>query len=128
MSIFWEQILTQETYALYGARFYTNTYGRWDEFFSDIKTFSRVSKLLVSRKNAKTKVSLKNIVNNYICLGNVFTGDSLARLAFFLGNPICYPEIKTILYFIHRLPPSVPEFDLSAIPYDSSLAHEIQNM
>ena len=73
MSILWTQKLTHETYTIYGARFYNNIYGRWDDYFSDLKMFGRISKVLVSRKNTNNQISIHNILNNYISLGNVFT-------------------------------------------------------
>ena len=121
MSILWTQKLTHETYAIYGARFYNNIYGRWDDYFSDLKMF-------VSRKNTNNQISIHNILNNYISLGNVFTGNSLARLAFFLTNPVCHDSLKTVLYFIHRLPPSLPEVELSSIPYDTELLRILESL
>lgn len=128
MSILWTQKLTHETYVIYGARFYNNIYGRWDDYFSDLKMFGRISKVLVSRKNTNNQISIHNILNNYISLGNVFTGNSLARLAFFLTNPVCHDSLKTVLYFIHRLPPSLPEVELSSIPYDTELLQILESL
>lgn len=126
MSILWSQPLTQDTYAIYGARFYNNSYGRWNEYFSDLRMFGRISKVLVSRINSNTQISLRNVLNNYISLGNVFTGNSLARLSFFLSNPLCHSDVKTILFFIRRLPHSIPEVELSSIPFNSELLSELE--
>ena len=121
MSILWNQELTQQTYFLYGARFYNNQYGRWNEFFNDIKLFQRCSKLLVSKRNSDAAISIKSILNTYVTLGNVFSGDSLARLGFFLSNPICHSDIKTILYFMYRLPCSIPEVCIAKIPFNTEI-------
>lgn len=125
MSILWNQPLKKETYQIYGARFYNNIYGHWNEYFSDLKVFTRISKLLVSKYKSNTQISNRTILNNYISLANVFTESSLARLAFFLSNPLCYSDIKTILFFIHRLPNSIPEIDLSSIPFNTELLSEL---
>lgn len=128
MSILWEQPLKKETYLIYGARFYNNIYGHWNEYFSDLKAFTRISKFLVSKNKSNMQISIRTILNTYISLANVFSDTALARLAFFLSNPLCYSDIKSILYFIHRLPNSIPEVDLSSIPFNTELLSELASL
>lgn len=130
MSIIWSNKLTSNTYMLYAIRNYHNGVGVWGEFFYDIKMFSRISKILMTRVNSssETSTSVQNILNNFISLGNVFIGDSLGRLAFFIINPICYPEVKTILEYMHRLPRNIPEVKLSSIEYDQKLFYDLNQI
>ena len=117
-----------ETFQLYGARNYQGVQ-TWTEFFETMKLFSLCSRLLVSRKH-ETKMghNIGRILNSYIQLGNVFPGYSFSRLAFFIANPEIYPELKTILYFIKRLPNGIPELDLQKIPFQQSLLNELNSI
>ena len=128
MSIFWQEPLNNNTYILYGLRYYSGLYNRWSEFFSDIKSFSKLSKLLVMRQRTTINVSDRQILNQYISLGNVFTENSLARLSFFLANPVCHSEVKSILYFMNRLPAYIPEVKLDSIKYDTKLLESFQKI
>ena len=117
----WMQPLTQENYQIYAALNYMSNVGTWNEFFTDLKYFTRINKIL-NTKHKNHNVSLHNLLNIFISAGNVFQHDSLCRLAFFLSNNVeCHSDIKTFLYFMHRLPDSIPETDLHKIPINTKL-------
>lgn len=118
----WNKPLTQDSYLIYAARYYTGS-GYWNEFLTDLDLFKQCSKLIVQKINTN-KVTLpfvQKVLNSYISLGNVFIGNSLARLAFYSTNPIAHSFVKTILYYMKRLPTSIPERNLSEVSYDTEL-------
>lgn len=123
--VLWDQPLNKETSIIYGARFYTGP-PTWSEYYSDFGLFKKLSKQLVEKHNGSSKASLRKVLNDFISLSNVFSGMSLARLAFALSNPLIYPELKTMLFFIKRLPTDVPEVKLSDISFDVNLLNELQ--
>lgn len=121
-TIIWNKPLAQDSYLIYAARYYTGS-GYWNEFLEDLDLFKQCSKLIVQKINAN-KVTLsfvQKVLNSYISLGNVFSGNSLARLAFYSSNPIAHSFVKTILYYMKRLPTSIPERNLSEVSYDTEL-------
>ena len=127
-NVIWSKPLNPETFQLYGARYYQGIQ-TWSEFFDTMKLFSLCSRLLVSRMHEnRIGINLCRILNSYIQLGNVFPYDSFARLAFFISNPDIHPELKTILYFIKRLPNGIPEVNLHSIPLKQSLLTELESI
>lgn len=123
--VLWAQPLNKETSTIYGARFYTGP-PTWAEYYSDFGIFKKLSKQLVEMHNGSSKASLRKVLNDFISLSNVFAGKSLARLAFAISNPLVYSELKTILYFIKRLPTDLPEVKLSDISFDVNLLSSLQ--
>lgn len=123
----WSKPLNMDTFQLYGARYYQGV-PTWSEFFETIKIFSLNSRLLVSKHNGLQTLNICRILNSYVLLGNVFPGNSLARLAFFISNPIIYPELKTLLYFMKRLPNRIPEVNLSEIPLRQPLLDQLDSV
>lgn len=124
----WSRPLNMETFQIYAARFYQGV-PTWTEFFESMRQFSLCSRLLVSRKHeSHIGTNIYRILNAYIQLGNVFSHDSFARLAFFISNEEIYSELKTILYFIKRLPNSIPEVNLHDIPFQQSLLTKLNRV
>lgn len=126
-SIIWSKPLNMDTFQLYGARFYQGA-PTWSEFFEMMRQFSLCSRLLVSKVGKQSNINIYHILNTYIQLSNVFPHESLARLAFFISNPLIYPELKTLLFFIKRLPNSIPEVALSEIPFRQSMLDALNNV
>lgn len=119
----WNKPLAEDSYLIYAARYYTGS-GYWNEFFVDMDLFKQCSKMIVQKINTGNRLQLpfvQKMLNNYISLGNVFSGNSLARLAFYSSNPIAHSFVKTILYYMKRLPTSIPERNLSEVSYDTEL-------
>lgn len=80
--------------------------------------------MLVLRKNKKTN-NIRKIMNQLVYLGNIFHGESLARLVFFNSDESVYPEIKTVLKYLYRLPDAIPECNLKNINYAEEIIDEI---
>lgn len=113
--LLWAQQLNKASCIIYGISIYKGT-PNWKEYYTDITIFKKCSKQLVEYHNGSLKISLRKILNDYILLSNVFGGESLARIGFTLSNPLIYSELKTLLYFIRRLPHDIPEVHISSIP------------
>lgn len=124
----WSSPLNMETFQLYAARNYQGV-PTWTAFFDSMKNFSLCSRLLVSKKHeTRIGTNIYRILNLYIQLSNTFMLDSFARLAFFISNEEIYPELKTILYFIKRLPNGIPEVNLQSIPFQQSILSELNRV
>lgn len=119
-SYLWKFPLTTKTYMSYAARYYTG-FACWDEFLKDLNTFRNISKQLMQRKNNGAEFPIQKILNNFVLLGNVFQGDALARLGFFLSNPNCWIEVKTFLFVIYRLPRQIPEAPIGKLSINPKL-------
>lgn len=110
---FWHKPLTTETAKLYAATRYKGTQ-TWTSFFNDMKGFSTLSKQLMRWYNNK-EADIHFCLNQVIYLGNVFAGESLARICFAFAKPETYPALKSILKTIYRLPMEIPEVGLGEI-------------
>jgi hypothetical protein len=129
--VIWNNPLNQHTYKFYAMRYYSNSRGSWEDFFSDLKQLTYVSKGFMSRKetsSSKQFGSIRLIVNNIIYLGNLFPGESLARLLFFSCNPAGHSELKTVLKFLYRLPDDIPEVELGDIPFCPDTEKELREL
>ena len=126
-SYLWRYPLTPETYLSYAARYYTG-FACWEEFLKDLNMFSSTSKQLMHKKNAGLELPARKLLNDFVTLGNVFHGDALARLAFFLSNPKCWSEIKTLLHALFRLPRHVPEAPVGKIPFSPALLEQLKRI
>lgn len=127
----WSAPLTNNTYKFYAMRYYNVSRASWDDFFTDLKQLTYVSKGFMSRKETSTSKqfgSIRLILNNIIYLGNLFPGDSLARLLFFYCNPAGHSELKTVLKFLYRLPDDIPEVKLGDIPYCTETEKELREL
>lgn len=118
------QKLTPNTYMLYAVASYQRKNAFWSEFFADMYKFSTISRMLVLRKSKKTN-NIRKIINQMVYLGNIFSGDSLARLLFFNSDESVYSELKTVLKYLYRLPDAIPECNLKAINYAENIFDEI---
>lgn len=120
----WEQPLDKDSYKIFAIRHYRSGVATWNEFFADLKQFSYIIRCISFKKDEVGTVEQnKSILNSIMHLNNTFSGDSLARLFFFISreNPDILGQIKTYLHFIHRLPDEIPELDLSTIDISESL-------
>ena len=122
----WNFPLNPTSYKLYAISHYSNGKGTWNEFFIDMKLLSSVYRLIAANKEKPS--SINTVVNTVIRLGNVFHKESLGRLMLAGSPDELRPEVKTILFYISRLPESIPEFDLRMIPMNKELAKQMQNL
>lgn len=122
----WNFPLNPTSYKLYAISHYRDGKGTWNEFFLDIKLLSSVYRLI--RAHHEKRTYLNQILNVVIRLGNVFQHESLGRLLLAMAPLELRSDIKTILFFLSRLPDSIPEFDLQLVPIDDTLIEELKRI
>ena len=122
----WNFPLNPTSYKLYAIANYSNGKGTWNEFFIDMKLLQSVYRLIAANKEKPSYIN--TVVNTVIRLGNVFHKESLGRLLLAGSPDDLRSEIKTILFYISRLPNDIPEFDLRLIPFNKELAEQIRNL
>ena len=91
-----------------------------------MKLLQSVYRLVAANKEKPNYIN--TVVNTVIRLGNVFHKESLGRLLLAGSPDDLRPEIKTILFFLSRLPKNIPEFDLRMIPMNENLAEQLRNL
>lgn len=108
---------------LYAAWKYNNSTGTWTDYFSDMKLLNKLLKNISEIE----KSNLRSILNGFIYFSNIFRDESLSRILFFLAEnekEACI--IKTILYFLYRLPDDIPEKNINEISIDSELLEKLE--
>lgn len=122
----WNFPLNPTSCKIYAIANYRDGKGTWNEFFLDMKLLSSVYRLLHAHKEKRTY--LNQVLNAIIRLGNVFQHESLGRLLLAMAPIELRSDVKTILYFLSRLPDNIPEFDLQMVPFDENLIDELKNI
>lgn len=122
----WNFELNQTACKLYAISNYKNGKSTWNEFFNDMKIFNTVYRLL-SAKDVKN-VSINPILNDIIKLGNIFEKQAFGRLLLIQSPEELRSNVKTILFFLHRLPMNLPEFSLDDIPLNEELLKELNSL
>lgn len=121
----WNFPLNPISYKIYAIAHYNNGRGTWNEFFSDLKSIQSVHKLVQLNQTGKT--TLANVLNAIVRLSNVFPdGMALGRLILINANESITSDIKTILYFLGKLPPNIPERNLEDFPLNENLLDELE--
>lgn len=125
----WSNKLNIYTQFFYAARYYNNGVSSWVEFLSDMKLINKISRCMLSRgTNADEEKSSKAILNYIIIISNNFKNESLARILFCNSKPETYPDLKTFLWFLHRLPDSIPEANLNDIELNQNLLKQLNHL
>lgn len=122
----WDFELNQTSYKLYAISNYRNGKSTWNEFFNDIKLFNTIYRLMSIKESKHT--SINPILNNIIKLSNVFRKESFGRLLLILAPVELRSNIKTILIYLHRLPESIPEFNIDEITVNKELEMELEKL
>lgn len=121
----WNFPLNPISYKIYAIAHYNNGRGTWNEFFSDLKSIQSVHKLV--QLNQTGKATLVNVLNAIVKLSNVFPDDmALGRLILINASESITSDIKTILYFLGKLPPKIPEKNLEDFPLNENLLDELE--
>lgn len=123
----WDFPLKKDTIKLYAINNYTGSKVSWKLFFEDYKNFLILKRRLNSYKN-KNSDNIHSTLNVLITLGNVFKGNSLARIAFFIVPKELHPQLKSFLIFIFRLPNEIPEIDVPAIQEDKVILDKLNKL
>lgn len=122
----WNFPLNPTSYKLYAISNYRDGKSTWNEFFLDMKLMTSVYRLIAAHKEKRTY--LNQILNAIIRLGNVFHKESLGRLLLVSSPDEIRSDVKTILFFLSRLPNSIPEYDLNMVQFDADLIEELQKI
>lgn len=121
----WNFPLNPISYKIYAIAHYNNGRGTWNEFFSDLKSIQSVHKLV--QLNQTGKATLVNVLNAIVKLSNVFPDDmALGRLILINASESITSDIKTILYFLGKLPSKIPEKNLEDFPLNENLLDELE--
>lgn len=121
----WNFPLNPISYKIYAIAHYNNGRGTWNEFFSDLKSIQSVYKLV--QLNQTGKATLVNVLNAIVKLSNVFPDDmALGRLILINASESITSDIKTILYFLGKLPSKIPEKNLEDFPLNENLLDELE--
>lgn len=99
------------------------------DFKQDYGRFSIIAKLVENWKLGKTS-SVHLIVNHIIISFNVFTTNTVNTLLFLKTQSQYWPELKTILLFLNRLPVVISELDINTleIPINTELMDILKSL
>ena len=95
--------LTEDNFIMYAVKNYDNPGCRgMEEFHDDLKRFKYVKRLLNRYKDENESVE-RLILNHLVVLYNLF-GDATTDMLFFKLEKSYWPELKTYLVYLHRMP------------------------
>lgn len=120
-------VLDETNFIVYAAKHYDNPHCFDDiEFFDDLKRFKYLKKLL--KKYKETGVIRERLILNHIIIIYNLFGDHAATRLLFLKMDGYYPELKTFLVFLNKLPEHIYNIGLGNktirtvdIPLDQNL-------
>lgn len=127
------EVLDETNFIVYAAKHYDNPHCFDDiEFFDDLKRFKYLKKLLKKYRESGI-IRERLILNHIIIIYNLFGQEAATRLLF-LKMDGYYPELKTFLIFLNRLPEKIHNIGLGNktiltvdIPLDSKLIEILRN-
>lgn len=126
------EVLDETNFIVYAAKHYDNPHCfDDDEFFDDLKRFKYLKKLLKKYKDSGV-IRERLILNHIIIIYNLFGQEAATRLLF-LKMEGYYPELKTFLVFLQRLPEKVQNIGGNKtiltvdIPLDPKLIEILRN-
>jgi len=112
-----EQPITEQTFLLIAMHHYDNSQcTNLAEFEEDLKRFSYLKKLFVRYKE-NNDLKERLILNHLIVLFNLF-GTVAVELLFFKIDKEYWNILATFLVYLDRMPPEVPEFNISLTDFD----------
>ena len=118
--------LTKDNIILYAAKnYHTPKSIDSEEFFSDLKRFKYIKRLLKRYKNTgELKVPL--LINHFIVLYNIF-GEAATPMLFFKIEKELWSTMKTFILFLNKIP-EYPKCYLHDIPVDLNCLKELQKI
>lgn len=120
--------LTASNFIMFAIKAYNNPLcATADEFRSDMKTFSYLSKFL-NKIGENDAPKYRLLLNHVTVLINLFGTGPTARMLMFYFPARHHPTLKTALTYLHALPDKVPEVDLATIPEDPRLAEFLRTI
>ena len=111
-----EDLLEEDLVRFAIKQYYTPQGIDFDEFYTDLKRFQYVKRLL-NRYCDYGKLGERLVLNHLVILYNIF-GDATTDMLFYKLGPEYWSDLKTYLVYIHRMPletvvsPGIKETDI----------------
>jgi hypothetical protein len=123
-------IITDDNLKQFAIESYIHTHClSMDEFKSDFVKIIRINRTIeLFIKNRDKGSSVRFLLNNFICLLNVFDQKSLIRMLCYRTKDRYMPILITVLDFLSVLPLSVPEKELSNYEFDDDLKMKLKSL
>lgn len=123
-------MLNENNFIIYAANGYRGLIQDEEEFYEDLNRIKYIKKMLFSY-NAKGDINLNLIINHIIILYNLFEDETILNMLFYKLSDYT-SELKTILYFMNRLPEKViingVEVDSNEIPFDKEVYKKLKEI
>lgn len=118
--------LNDDNFLLFAIKNYENPQSiTKEDFDKDLKHFKYIKRLLKRyKKTGELKEHL--LINHFIILYNIF-GEATTPMLFYKIESDMWPQIKTFLIFLNRLP-QYPKTNIHDIPTDYNCMNQIQKI
>lgn len=95
--------ITEDNFLLFAIKNYQNAQGlTQDDFEKDLNHFKYIKRLLKKYKKSG-QIKLHLILNHFIIVYNIF-GDAATPMLFFKIDAELWPQLKTFVVFLNKLP------------------------
>lgn len=95
--------ITEDNFLLFAIKNYQNAQGlTQDDFEKDLNHFKYIKRLLKKYKKSG-QIKLHLILNHFIIVYNIF-GDAATPMLFFKIDSELWPQLKTFVVFLNKLP------------------------
>lgn len=124
--------LTEDNYLIYAAKAYDSPGAVTSEFDEDINRIKYIKRLF-SKYRTSGDLKERLILNHIIILFNVLGNEACTRILFLKIGVKYYPQLKTFLLFLNRMPDVVQKVNgsdiISAdIKVDFTIAEILRNI
>lgn len=118
--------LNDDNFLLFAIKNYENPQSiTKEDFDKDLNHFKYIKRLLKRyKKTGELKEHL--LINHFIILYNIF-GEATTPMLFYKIESEMWPQIKTFLIFLNRLP-EYPRTNIHDIPIDNDCMNQIQKI
>jgi hypothetical protein len=118
--------LNEDNFLLFAIKNYENPQAvTKDDFDKDLNHFKYIKRLLKRyKKSGELRTHL--LINHFIVLYNIF-GEATNPMLFFKIEKEMWPQVKTVLIFLNRLPEH-PKTYIHNIPVDLNCLNQLQKI
>jgi len=118
--------LNEDNFLLFAIKNYENPQAvTKDDFDKDLNHFKYIKRLLKRyKKSGELRTHL--LINHFIVLYNIF-GEATNPMLFFKIEKEMWPQVKTIIVFLNRLPQH-PKTYIHNIPVDLNCLNQLQQI
>lgn len=118
--------LNEDNFLLFAIKNYENPQAvTKDDFDEDLNHFKYIKRLLKRyKKSGELRTHL--LINHFIVLYNIF-GEATNPMLFFKIEKEMWPQVKTIIVFLNRLPQH-PKTYIHNIPVDLNCLNQLQQI